>query len=569
MYYDYANISFTGPVTVARGTGPYGSGGVGTAGYFNTGANDFTAGSNWTFLASDGPAFRYHNVILNNTVVVFQSGTNLSATNITMTGSTLTTVSQNAINLTAGNFTLDSASVITSNGMGYPANTGPGKGTGIWSGGGYGGIGGGTGGGPTYGSAVVPTDLGSGGNGGGAGGGVIVINVTGTLTNNGLITANGDSGPVGDGGGGSGGSIWVTTNTLAGSGSFAANGGDASASSSSGGGGGRIALYYDYANISFTGPVTVARGTGPYGSGGVGTIRWIRSSVPVASFTANITSGTAPLAVQFNDTSTHTPMAWNWSFKNVTPGNNTQTWWSTVRNATQTFGVGNFSIALNSSNSAGYDISTQVTFINVTAAGAAPVASFTSNVTSGTVPLTVQFNETSTNTPTTWNWSFGDGTPWVNITTATLANATHTFSSAGTYTVNLTAGNSAGSNTSSRSNYIVVNPPKPIPAFSGTPTSGTLPLTVSFTDGSLNTTGWAWFFGDENFTAPWTRVNASAGWSARYGHTSVTMPDGSIVRHHYAAVKVSCRPPGSRGLLRPRRSVCFVTKEPPPTGGIQ
>ena len=202
---------------------------------------------------------------------------------------------------------------------------------------------------------------------------------------------------------------------------------------------------------------------------------------------------------------------------------------SSLQNPSHTYNsAGVFQVALQAYNTGGYNSTRKAGYITVTGGTTAPVANFTANITSGTVPLTVKFNETSTYTPTTWNWSFGD-TTWFNTTTATLANVSHTFSSAGTYTVNLTAGNNAGSNTSSRSNYIVVNPPKPIPAFSGTPTSGTLPLTVSFTDGSLNTTGWAWFFGDENFTAPWTRVNASAGWSARYGHTSVTMPDGSIV----------------------------------------
>ena len=66
--------------------------------------------------------------------------------------------------------------------------------------------------------------------------------------------------------------------------------------------------------------------------------------------------------------------------------------------------------------------------------------------------------------------------------------------------------------------------------FSANITTGTAPLTVKFTDKSIGSpTGWAWYFGDENYTAPWTEINASAGWSARYGHSSVVLPDGSIV----------------------------------------
>ncbi len=93
----------------------------------------------------------------------------------------------------------------------------------------------------------------------------------------------------------------------------------------------------------------------------------------VPSYTANVTSGTAPLAVQFNDTSVNSPTSWNWSFTNVT-GNNTPVSWSTEQNATQTFGAGNFSIALNAGNSARYTIATQVTFINVTAPAVTPIA---------------------------------------------------------------------------------------------------------------------------------------------------------------------------------------------------
>ena len=92
---------------------------------------------------------------------------------------------------------------------------------------------------------------------------------------------------------------------------------------------------------------------------------------PVASFSANSTTGTAPLAVQFTDTSTNLPTAWNWSFTNVT-GNNTEIWWSTSESPELTFGAGNYSIALNASNSAGYSLSTPTTFINVSAGTVVP-----------------------------------------------------------------------------------------------------------------------------------------------------------------------------------------------------
>jgi PKD repeat protein len=66
--------------------------------------------------------------------------------------------------------------------------------------------------------------------------------------------------------------------------------------------------------------------------------------------------------------------------------------------------------------------------------------------------------------------------------------------------------------------------------FTANVTSGAAPLTVQFNDNSTGSpTGWAWYFGDENYTAPWMQVNASAGWSARTDDSSVSMPDGSIV----------------------------------------
>ncbi len=82
-----------------------------------------------------------------------------------------------------------------------------------------------------------------------------------------------------------------------------------------------------------------------------------------------------------------------------------------------------------------------------------PVANFTASPLTGTAPLTGQFTDLSTNTPVTWNWTFGDG----DITNSTDRNPVHTYSHFGRYNVSLTAGNAAGSNTTTRFNYIIVS----------------------------------------------------------------------------------------------------------------
>lgn len=79
-----------------------------------------------------------------------------------------------------------------------------------------------------------------------------------------------------------------------------------------------------------------------------------------------------------------------------------------------------------------------------------PVANFTANVTSGTAPLTVNFTDLSTNTPTSWLWDFGDGN------TSNDQNPVHIYTNGGTYTVSLNATNIAGSNTSIQADYITV-----------------------------------------------------------------------------------------------------------------
>ena len=168
------------------------------------------------------------------------------------------------------------------------------------------------------------------------------------------------------------------------------------------------------------------------------------------TFTTNATNGTTPLAVQFNETSNSTGTSWEWNFTSVF-GNNTPVTFSTIQNATWTFSTGNYTIKLKSTNSGGSGVSAQNTWINVTGP---PVSNFTSNVTIALVyPMVVQFNDTSQNSPTAWNWSFGDGR-WFNTTNSSLKNTTYTYAVANKYNVSLLTSNVAGSNTTIKYDYI-------------------------------------------------------------------------------------------------------------------
>jgi PKD repeat protein len=117
-------------------------------------------------------------------------------------------------------------------------------------------------------------------------------------------------------------------------------------------------------------------------------------------------------------------------------------------------------------------------------------ADFTANPTSGPAPLVVTFTNTSTGEYITSRWDFGDGI------TSTLTSPTHTYTTAGIYTVTLTVSDGVDSNTVTRTNYITIYTPVQAD-FTASPTSGIAPLTVVFTNTSTGDyTASLWDFGD-------------------------------------------------------------------------
>jgi len=173
-----------------------------------------------------------------------------------------------------------------------------------------------------------------------------------------------------------------------------------------------------------------------------------------------------------------------------------------------------------------------------------PVASFSGTPTSGIAPLSVNFTDSSTNAPSSWSWSFGDGG------SSSQGNPQHTYVVPGTYTVALTVTNADGGDTLVRTDYVTVAAPPtpPVADFTGSPASGAVPLTVSFTDVSTNgPTSWSWDFGDGGTSSV---RNPSYTYHQAGTYTvslSVTNADGSdtLVRSGY----VTASDPPSGGSL--------------------
>ena len=153
-----------------------------------------------------------------------------------------------------------------------------------------------------------------------------------------------------------------------------------------------------------------------------------KNNPPVSNFTSNITFGTIPLAVQFNDTSISNPTIRLWDFGDGT--------YSTEEFPKHIYlSRGNYTVTLTVRNSSGFD--SKVVVITVLEQPVRPLANFSSNVIEGYVPLDVQFNDLSENITERY-WNFGDGT------SSTETDPIHTYSVAGTYTVKLTVSNEKG-----------------------------------------------------------------------------------------------------------------------------
>ena len=166
----------------------------------------------------------------------------------------------------------------------------------------------------------------------------------------------------------------------------------------------------------------------------------------------------------------------------------------------------------------GLDDLNQVT-LNVANSTFVGHTNFSGNTTAGASPMTVLFTPTQVGNPNSYIWDFGDGT-----TVSSGPTATHTYSnvSGGQFTVSYTAYNTNGTyagnvalgakgsvDSVTKTNYITLYTPTPIPAFTTSPTSLDTGSSVTLTNTSQYVTTYSINFGDGN-----SAVNPGNSWTS-------------------------------------------------------
>jgi PKD repeat protein len=216
------------------------------------------------------------------------------------------------------------------------------------------------------------------------------------------------------------------------------------------------------------------------------------ASGTTTEFTATPTSGWTPLTVSFTDSSTIVGITNRfWDFGD---GFTTNTAAAGVTHTYVSAGTNTVQLIVSGATETGTN--TQAGLIRVTLP-IAPSAGFSVFPASGTVPLAVDFTDTSTGSITNRFWDFGDGA----TTNTTATSVSHTYTATGTNTVNLIVSGPVGASTNTAV-VTVTLPVAPIAGFSASPLAGIAPMVVTFTDTSTGSiTNRFWNFGDGSITS--------------------------------------------------------------------
>ena len=240
------------------------------------------------------------------------------------------------------------------------------------------------------------------------------------------------------------------------------------------------------------------------------------------------TAGLIPLAVSFSSSGSSDPegssLSYAWNFGDGTS--------STVANPSHIFtAAGSYVVRLTVSDGTNSTLSAAINISATAPVNNVPTVAASASPKLGVIPLLVTFSSTGSSdpegSPLSYNWNFGDGT------SSTIANTTHTYTTAGSFTASLTI--SDGTNSVSSANIAITtsatatNYP-PVAVASATPTSGGAPLNVTFSSaGSTDVEGatltYNWDFGDG---ASSTLASPAHTYSATGSYTALlTVSDGT------------------------------------------
>jgi gliding motility-associated-like protein len=253
---------------------------------------------------------------------------------------------------------------------------------------------------------------------------------------------------------------------------------------------------------------------------------------PTANFSANIVSGCPPMVVAFTDLSSGSPSVWHWDFGNGDTSNQ--------KNPTMSYlTAGTYTVKLTAYNASGNNTVTKTNFITVKTP---PQASLSASPLTACRGVAISFTSSVTwNSPGTgtYTWDFGDGG------TSSLANPTHAYTAAGTYTIKLTATNSSGCPSTDTASNLITIYPGPSVNFSASPTSiCALGGTTTFTSTSSGTPTLShyWDFGDggnSNSSGPVSHSYFGPGnYTVRLSVTDGNGCTDSLRKNNYITVTV-------------------------------
>lgn len=163
---------------------------------------------------------------------------------------------------------------------------------------------------------------------------------------------------------------------------------------------------------------------------------------PVASFSANPLSGSAPLTVIFVSTSTNTTTHdWDFNGDGVLDASGTSVSY-TYNDA------GSYTVSLTATGPNGVDTLTRTNYVTVSPSP--PVALFSAaNTTTGKKDLRVEFTNESIRYSSS-SWNFGDGN------SSSDTNPIHTYTTSGTFDVSLSVTGDAGTDTFTSAGLVIV-----------------------------------------------------------------------------------------------------------------